>query len=174
MLETTLSAKGEPLGAPQARAKALDRLCRSLDALASLADSLRLGLLIENAPQLPGRPEGPSLFCFPEEINATFERLQAPPLGLFFDVVHWQLTCQVRRWEPEPALEEIKGWVRAIALARSDGRTHRHGMPVEGGVELAIAKLAGGLGLPVVLEAHALEAGALAEAIALAEHALAV
>lgn len=163
LLSSTVGPGGEALGATTTPRRALDQLCRSLDRLASTADNLGLPLLVENGA-------GPhAVWHDPETIGRTLERLGAPPLGLLLDVAHLLLFCQAKRWEPEPVLGALKPYVKAVELSRTDGRRDRHAAPVEGGIELELARLAGGDHLPLVLEARGLERGALAEALALIE-----
>jgi sugar phosphate isomerase/epimerase len=168
-LELTVGPDRRPVGAEQARSKALDQLCRSLDRLASLADDLAIELLLENRPG--GRTAVP-LWTEPTEIHQTLDRLGAPPLGLLLDVGHLLLSCRARNWEPEPVVEELKGRVRAIEVSRNDGVRDLHQLPKEDGIELSLAKLAGGLSVPVVLEARELEEQAVRWAIELLEASL--
>lgn len=163
-LSLTLDEAGRPTGNEQSRPKALDQLCRSLDRLAGLADDLKLGLYVENMPgarKLSTTLSTLPLWQEPDEILQTLDRLAAPPLGVLLDVGHVILSCRARRWEPEPAVEMLQGRVKAIAVSRNDGVHDRHQLPSEDGLELALAKLAGGLALPVVLEARELDEAAI-------------
>jgi sugar phosphate isomerase/epimerase len=167
-LTLTLDAEGHPTGPEQSRAKAHDHLCRSLDRLASLADDLGLKLLVENtagsrktAVHLSTLP----LWQEPDEIHQTLDRLAAPPLGLLLDVGHLLLSSRVRHWEPEPVVDELVSRVRAIVVARNDGVRNGRLLPVEDGIELQLAKRAGGLSVPVILDARDLEESAVAWAM---------
>ena len=160
-LETT---RGRP--SPTSRVRALDQLARSLDALANLADALRLPVWIENQP---GDRNDPRLWIEPGEMRKTLERLDAPPLGLLLDVSHWQLACQARHWEPEPVLDEIRPFVRAVVVHRNDAVNDRPLAPKEGGIEIAIARHFGAA--PWIFEARHLGERALKEAIAFLEEA---
>lgn len=164
-LSRTLDADGRPTGNEISRTRALDQLCRSLDRLAVLADDLNLGLYVENmagARKLSLTLSTLPLWQEPDEILQTLDRVAAPPLGLLLDVGHFLLSCRARRWEPEPVVEMLQGRVRAIAVSRNDSVRDQHLPPKEDGIELAIAKLAGGLAVPVVLEARELDAAAIA------------
>jgi sugar phosphate isomerase/epimerase len=168
-LALTVGPDGKPASEDVPRERALEQLCRSLDKLATVADDLGIALLVENRP---GPRGGLGLWMEPAEINRTLDRVDAPPLGLLFDVGHWLLTCRARRWEPDEVVEELKGRVRAIEISRNDGVTDGHTLPKEGGIELELAKLAGGLSVPVILEARGLESAAIQWAIELLEHTL--
>jgi sugar phosphate isomerase/epimerase len=163
-LSLTLDETGRPTGNEQARPKAIDHLCRSLDRLAGIADDLKLGLYVENmagARKLSTTLSTLPMWQEPDEILQTLDRLAAPPLGVLLDVGHLILSCRARRWEPEPVVEMLKARVRAIAVSRNDGVHDQHLLPKEDGVELTLAKLAGGLSVPVVLEARALDEAAI-------------
>lgn len=161
-LELTVGADRKPVGAEISRSRALDQLCRSLDRLAGLADDLGLPLLIENRPGARGSVP---LWQEPAEIHQTLDRVGAPPLGLLLDVGHLLLSCWARNWEPEPVVEELKGRVRAIEVSRNDGVRDLHQLPKEDGIEVELARLAGGLSVPVILEARNLETAAVTWAI---------
>jgi sugar phosphate isomerase/epimerase len=163
-LELGLGPDGLPVGPGQARAKALEWLAVSLDRLASTADDLGLALWLENPAgrrERTGRaarevdPFAAPLLQEPDEIARTFERVAAPMLGLLLDTAHLLLSCQARRWEPEPVLAELQPWVRAIALSGTDGRQDLHRLPRQDAIEVQLARQAGGLALPVILEARA-------------------
>jgi sugar phosphate isomerase/epimerase len=168
-LALTVGPDGKPASDEVPRERALEQLCRSLDRLATLADDLGIGLLVENRP---GPRGGLGLWMEPAEINRTLDRVAAPPLGLLLDVGHLLLSCRGRRWEPEPVLEELKGRVRAIEVSRNDGVHDSHTLPKVGGIELELAKLAGGLSVPVILESRDLDASQITWAIELLEHSL--
>lgn len=168
-LELTVGADRKPVGVETSRSRALDQLCRSLDRLAELADDLGIALLVENRPGARGTLP---MWQEPAEIHQTLDRVGAPPLGLLLDVGHLLLSCRARHWEPEPVVEELKGRVRAIEISRNDGGRDLHQLPKEDGIELELAKLAGGLSVPVILEARNLETSAVTWAIALLSEAL--
>jgi hypothetical protein len=162
-LELGLDEKGTPKGAARSREQALDRLAISLDRLANLADNLHVELLLENAA---GRrtPTGRAasdldawslaLFQEPAEIERILSRVAAPKLGVLLDVAHLLLTCHARKWEPEPVLEELQPWVRAIALSGTDSLNDLHRLPKEDSTEVQLARRAGGLALPLIFEPH--------------------
>jgi sugar phosphate isomerase/epimerase len=177
-LEQGLGPDGLPVGAGQARGKALEWLAVSLDQLASAADNLGLALWLENPAgrrERTGRaarevdPLAAPLLQEPEELARTLERVAAPMLGLYLDTAHLLLSCQARRWEPEPVLEEFQPWVRAIAVSGTDGRQDLHRFPRPDAIEVQLARRAGGLALPVVLEARGFEHAALKDLIAALE-----
>lgn len=180
-LEVGLGRDGRPLGAAIARERALDRLASSLDRLASAADDHGLGLLVENAAGRRaaagrGRTEvDPAVLALgqePAELVRTLERVGAPMLGVQLDVAHWLLACHARRWEPEQALEELLPRVRAIEVSATDGRADLHRVPREEATELALARQAGGLLLPVVFEAWNVPAADLPGILAMLEEFL--
>jgi sugar phosphate isomerase/epimerase len=162
-LELGLDEKGQPKGAARSREQALDRLAISLDRLANLADNLHMELLLENAAgrRTPtGRaafdPDAWSLALFqePSEIDRTLTRVAAPKVGVLLDVAHLLIACHARRWEPEPVLEELQPWVRAIELSGTDSLHDLHRLPKHDGTEVQLARLAGGLALPLFFEPH--------------------
>lgn len=162
---------GRPLpGRPQRpgadETKALDQLCRSLDALASLADTLGLALYMKNGAG------GTALWQQPEDIERTLDRLGAPPLGLLLDVGHALIASHARRFEPEPVVDMMAPFARAVAVSRNDGRQPLRLAPVEGGIELTLARLAGGVRLPVLLDTAGLDRPRLEEAMGLVQEAL--
>ena len=62
--------------------------------------------------------------------------------------------------------------MRAIEVSRNDGVTDGHTLIKEDGIELALAKQAGGLTVPVILESRGLEPSAIRWAIEVLEHTL--
>ncbi|MDB5099169.1 MAG: hypothetical protein JWM80_3590 [Cyanobacteria bacterium RYN_339] len=173
-LELGLGPDGLPAGEGQSRGKALEWLAVSLDRIAARADYLGMAIWLENTAgrrERTGRaarevdPLAAPLLQEPEEIVRTLERVAAPMLGLLLDTAHLLLTCQARRWEPEPVLEELKPWVRAIAVSGTDGRYDLHRFPRQDAIEVALARQAGGTMLPVILEARGIGRSDLAAAL---------
>ncbi|MFP5500890.1 MAG: sugar phosphate isomerase/epimerase family protein [Candidatus Sericytochromatia bacterium] len=162
---------GRPIAGRQPRpgadeTKALDQLCRSLDVLASQADTLGLALYMKNGAL------GAALWQQPEGIERTLDRLGAPPIGLLLDVGHALIASHARRYEPEPVVEAMAPFARAVAVSRNDGRQPLRLAPVENGVELTLARLAGGARLPVLIDTAGLDRPRLEEAVGLLEEAL--
>lgn len=169
-LKLTRGPDDKPAGDTITPLRARDQLCRSLDRLAELADRRGIGLLVENAPDAPAdRP----VFADPELMPAVLERLGAAPLGILLDLPALVITARRRAEEPETLLDHLRPHVRALEIHRGDGVRRRHGALRENDLELALAKRAGGLALPVILAPRDLSPDALRDQVLMAAELLA-
>lgn len=164
-LELTRDERGQAFGLPITPMRARDQLCRSLDRLAAMAESLGLGLLAEVEADLP---RSGVVLGDPEGIVAVLARVDAGPLGLYVDLPKVLATARRHGEEPEVVLDLFSKHIRAIGLHAGAGKPL-----AEKDVAWELAKRLGGLALPVELALKDVEGSRLRDQVAMALELLA-
>jgi len=148
-LEETFApdAASRPIG----RARAIDQLLKSLDRLATVADSYGLGLGLMNGDGR--RPE--QLGCEAPELLGLLDALQVPFLGIRLDVAHLMLSAERRCFDAVEFAARLGDRLVGLRLHEVSRAGVAHQLPAaDGPTEELLAEHPEWHGLPMSLDAR--------------------